>query len=142
MMNNPPPLQGLNIRIPSTIPIKGRGVINHGSTLGFTPTRTEFLKPEDTSLGRVRVRAPTHPLLAHMRVLQNSFMYEYHAESVDVHLKMFIGFVPQRMHQRSDVFKVKKRTGRSRAACAFPAWRVLVIFPRKPALTWGYSLNS
>ena len=95
MMNNPPPFKGLNIRIPSTIPIKGRGVINHGSTLGFIPKRTEFLKPEDTSLGRVRVRAPTHPLLAHMRVLQNSLMYEYHAENVDVHLKIFMALFPK-----------------------------------------------
>ena len=33
MIDKPPPLKGLNIRIPVLIPIKGRGVINYGSTL-------------------------------------------------------------------------------------------------------------
>ena len=33
MINNPPPVKGLNIRIPIIIPIKGRGFINHGSGL-------------------------------------------------------------------------------------------------------------
>ena len=35
MINKPPPFKGLNIRIPSIIPILGRGFINHGSTFGF-----------------------------------------------------------------------------------------------------------
>ena len=35
MINKPFPLKGLNIRIPTIIPIKRRGVINHGSGLGF-----------------------------------------------------------------------------------------------------------
>ena len=35
MINNHPPFQGLDIRIPIIIPIKGRGFINHGSGLGF-----------------------------------------------------------------------------------------------------------
>ena len=33
MINQPPPYEGLNIRIPIIIPIKGRGFINHGSGL-------------------------------------------------------------------------------------------------------------
>ena len=33
MINKPPPFKGLNIRIPSIIPIKGRGFINQGSAL-------------------------------------------------------------------------------------------------------------
>ena len=33
MINKPPPLEGLNIRIPNIIPIKGRGSINQGSGL-------------------------------------------------------------------------------------------------------------
>ena len=33
MTNKPPPCKGLKIRIPIIIPIKGRGFINHGSTL-------------------------------------------------------------------------------------------------------------
>ena len=33
MINNPPPCNGLNIRIPIIIPIKGRGFINQGSGL-------------------------------------------------------------------------------------------------------------
>ena len=33
MINKPPPFKGLNMRIPTIIPIKGRGCINHGSTL-------------------------------------------------------------------------------------------------------------
>ena len=33
MINKPPPSKGLNIRIPIRIPIKGRGLIHHGSTL-------------------------------------------------------------------------------------------------------------
>ena len=33
MINKPPPFKGLNIRIPITIPIKGRGLINQGSGL-------------------------------------------------------------------------------------------------------------
>ena len=35
MINNPPPFKGLNTRIPIIIPMKGRGFINQGSTLGF-----------------------------------------------------------------------------------------------------------
>ena len=35
MINEPPPLKGLNIRIPIISPIKGRGFANQGSTLGF-----------------------------------------------------------------------------------------------------------
>ena len=33
MINKHPPFKGLHIRIPIIIPIKGRGFINHGSTL-------------------------------------------------------------------------------------------------------------
>ena len=33
MIYKPPPFKGLDIRIPIIIPIKGRGFINHGSTL-------------------------------------------------------------------------------------------------------------
>ena len=33
LIKNTPPFKGLSIRIPFIIPIKGRGVINHGSTL-------------------------------------------------------------------------------------------------------------
>ena len=35
MIHKPRPFKGLNIRIPIIIPIKGRGFINRGSTLGF-----------------------------------------------------------------------------------------------------------
>ena len=31
IINNPPPFKGLNIRIPTIIPIKGKGFINQGS---------------------------------------------------------------------------------------------------------------
>ena len=34
-MIKPPPFKSLHIRIPIIIPIKGRGFINHGSTLGL-----------------------------------------------------------------------------------------------------------
>ena len=34
MINKPPPFKGLNIRIPIIIPVKRRGFINHGFTLG------------------------------------------------------------------------------------------------------------
>ena len=34
MINKLPPLRGFDIRIPIIIPIKGKGFINHGSTLG------------------------------------------------------------------------------------------------------------
>ena len=34
MINESPPFKGPNIRIPIIIPIKGRGLINQGSTLG------------------------------------------------------------------------------------------------------------
>ena len=33
MINKPAPFKGLHIRIPIIIPAKGRGFINHGSTL-------------------------------------------------------------------------------------------------------------
>ena len=33
MINKPPPFKGLNIRIHTIVPIKGRGFINHGSGL-------------------------------------------------------------------------------------------------------------
>ena len=36
MINKPAPFTGLNISIPIVIPIKGKGFINHGSTLEFT----------------------------------------------------------------------------------------------------------
>ena len=39
MINKPPPFKGL-IRIPIIIPIKGRGFINHGSTLLFRGMRS------------------------------------------------------------------------------------------------------
>ena len=35
MVNKPHPCEGLNIRIPIIISIKGRGVINQGSGLGL-----------------------------------------------------------------------------------------------------------
>ena len=35
MINKPPPFRGLNVRIPSIIPIKGSRFMNQGSTLGF-----------------------------------------------------------------------------------------------------------
>ena len=35
MINEPPPFKGPNIRFPIIIPIKGRGFINQGSTLGL-----------------------------------------------------------------------------------------------------------
>ena len=34
MIHKPPPFKGLNTRIPSMIPTKGRGFVNHGSGLG------------------------------------------------------------------------------------------------------------
>ena len=37
MINKPPPLKGLIIRIPILMPIKGRGFINKGSTIGREP---------------------------------------------------------------------------------------------------------
>ena len=37
MINKPPPFKGLHIRVPIIIPIKGRGYINHGSTLNPYP---------------------------------------------------------------------------------------------------------
>ena len=36
MINKPPPFQGLNIRIPIRIPVKGRGFITQGSGFGAT----------------------------------------------------------------------------------------------------------
>ena len=33
MISKPPPVRGLNIRIPIITPIKGRGFMNQGSTL-------------------------------------------------------------------------------------------------------------
>ena len=53
MINKPPPFKGLNRRIPTIISIKGRGVINQGSGLGFitgsgaTPT----LPPRELAKG-------------------------------------------------------------------------------------------
>ena len=41
MIDKHPPSQGLNIRIPIISPIKGRGFINHGSTLGHLGTASE-----------------------------------------------------------------------------------------------------
>ena len=35
MINKPPPFKGLNVRIPSIIPTKGRGFINQGSGLVY-----------------------------------------------------------------------------------------------------------
>ena len=37
MINKPPPLKGLDIRIPILIPVKGRGFINQGSALASAP---------------------------------------------------------------------------------------------------------
>ena len=42
MINNPPPFKDLNIGIPIIIPIKGRGFLNHGSTL-FRPRGVGFM---------------------------------------------------------------------------------------------------
>ena len=41
MMNKPPPLKGLDIRVPTIIPIQGKGFINQGSTL---PSLTSSLR--------------------------------------------------------------------------------------------------
>ena len=35
MINNPPPSKSFKVRILIIIPIKGRGFINQGATLGF-----------------------------------------------------------------------------------------------------------
>ena len=35
MISKPPPFKRLNIRIPIIVPIKGRGLINQESVLGF-----------------------------------------------------------------------------------------------------------
>ena len=35
MMNEPPPVKDLNVRIPSIIPVTRRGFVNHGSGLGL-----------------------------------------------------------------------------------------------------------
>ena len=40
MINEPPPFKGRNMRIPATIPIKGRGFINQGSGLGMNRAST------------------------------------------------------------------------------------------------------
>ena len=37
MINKPPPFEGLDIRIPILIPIKGRGFMNQGSGLTTKP---------------------------------------------------------------------------------------------------------
>ena len=38
MISKTPPFQGLNIRIPIIIPIRGRGFVNQGSGLGALST--------------------------------------------------------------------------------------------------------
>ena len=43
MINKPPPFNGLNIRIPLVIPIKGSWFINHGSGL---PPQTDHKAQE------------------------------------------------------------------------------------------------
>ena len=42
MINRPSPFKGLKIRIPITIPIKGRGFINHG--FGLEMSKRLFLR--------------------------------------------------------------------------------------------------
>ena len=43
MINQPPPFKGLNVVIPIIIPGKGRGFINHGSTLRAKSLTSTFL---------------------------------------------------------------------------------------------------
>ena len=49
MINKPPSFKGLNIRIPTIFPIRGRGLINHRSTSG--KVMTAFGVPSNTSNG-------------------------------------------------------------------------------------------
>ena len=53
MIDKPPSFKCLNIRIPTIIPIKGRGFINHGSTLSM---RRGLVKPKHKT---VRNPAPS-----------------------------------------------------------------------------------
>ena len=43
MINKPPPFQGLSIRIPIIIPIKGRGFINRGSGLIYIEASSQIV---------------------------------------------------------------------------------------------------
>ena len=52
MINKPPPFKGLDISIPIIIPVKGRGFINHGSTLGFR-VRIRYHGLHEASTGRL-----------------------------------------------------------------------------------------
>ena len=45
-MIDKPPFKGLNIRIPTIIPIKGRGFINQGSGLACIPTSEALIQQE------------------------------------------------------------------------------------------------
>ena len=44
MIHKPSPFKGLNISIPIIVPIKGRGCINQGSTVGETGFRVNGLR--------------------------------------------------------------------------------------------------
>ena len=57
MINKPPSFKGLNIRIPTIIPMKGRGFINQGFTL--VQTCTLYPSPEPESM---------RSLLAHLEL--------------------------------------------------------------------------
>ena len=53
MIKEPPPFKGLHMRIPSIIPMKGRGFTNHGSALRKSKTqglRVEGLGVESLGL--------------------------------------------------------------------------------------------
>ena len=67
MIIKPLPFKGLNIRIPIKIPIKGRGFINQGSSVGYLLSRRIFSFPSMTVEGSEKIaqdsRAFRSPLL-------------------------------------------------------------------------------
>ena len=65
MINKPPPFKGLNIGIPIITPIKGRGFMNQGSTLGIQVPNSYTLnpKPVRTTLLLPKTHVPNYWVL-------------------------------------------------------------------------------
>ena len=76
MINEPSPFTGLNIRMPITIPIKGRKFINQGSGLPFRKM--------------VIILSPSRPRVGHRTVLFWIAVQEFYLSSEAKHIYIYV----------------------------------------------------
>ena len=76
-MNKPPPFKGVNLRIPTRIPIKGRGFIKQGSGLSSTRDHRHRSKTEIAS------EDAENPTMAHAHDAYHQLNPESHSLALE-----------------------------------------------------------